>query len=260
MLKVIKDKDFDKISSIDYSFFTRKGGLSSGEYDSLNVNTSEVNGESIQHVRKNLNIIQDHFRSPNKVFKMKQIHQNNVFVLDDIKMIEDNNLVEADAVITKLKNVVIGVSTADCIPLLLVDKESKIISAIHVSWKTAFLNIIENTFNELGKLGSNTKNIKIIAGPSLAVDNFEIKDDFIETLKKLHENYSNFLLKKEDKTFFDFKKYVKERLSKLGIKNLFDVNMDTYSNPDLFFSYRRSCHLGQKAKYGCQYSGIMLNQ
>ena len=57
MSEVIKNKDFNKISNIEYGFFTRKGGFSSGEFESLNFNSSNFNGELEENIKKNLNIV-----------------------------------------------------------------------------------------------------------------------------------------------------------------------------------------------------------
>ena len=81
MLEIIKNKDFNRIEGIDYGFFTRKGGCSSGEFESLNTNSSAINGESEENVKKNFKIIQKYFESPYNVFKPKQIHCQCVFTL-----------------------------------------------------------------------------------------------------------------------------------------------------------------------------------
>lgn len=259
MLEIVKNKDFSKLKEIDYGFFTRKGGVSIGEYDSLNTNTAITSGESFEQVSKNLNIIQQFFLSPHKVFKMKQIHTNKVILLNNFDYEKSDDLFEGDAVITQLKNVVIGVTTADCVPILVADSENKIIAAIHASWKSTLNGIIENTIMEMKKLGTNAQNITAILGPHLRVDNFEIQNDFIEILTAKNSKNLKFILEKNNKKLFNITECVKTILTDLDIKNIYDVNLDTYTNPDLFFSYRRSCHLNTQSKLGCQFSAIMLN-
>jgi len=253
-LKIITDKSFDKISCIKYGFFTRLGGFSEGEFYSLNVNSKIDNGESKENILKNLSIIKKFFNTQNNVFKMKQIHSNKVFVLNDLKLSNDIDIIEADAVITKLKNIVIGVSTADCVPILLIDEENQIICAIHAGWKGAIIGIIENSVSEMKKLGA--KNIKGLIGPHLRIQNFEIKKDFLNILQENKINQNDFVIFKNDKMFFNISKFVETKLKNNDIYAV-DVNIDTYSNTDLFFSYRRSTQ-EKKDKFGCQFSAIML--
>lgn len=252
--KVITNKSFDKISSIKYGFFTRCGGFSEGEFNSLNINSKVENGESKENVLKNFNVIKKFFNTQNNVFKMKQTHSNKVFILNDLKWLNDIDIIEADAVITKLKNVVIGVSTADCVPILLIDEINQIVCAIHAGWKGVILGIIENSIIEMKKLGAQY--IKALVGPHLKVDNFEIQQDFIKFLEENKINYKDFVIFKNGKIFFDISKFVETKLKNNCISSV-DVEIDTYSNSDLFFSYRRSTH-ENKEKCGCQFSGIML--
>lgn len=257
MLEVIKNKDFDKINNIKYGFFTRKGGFSSGEFESLNFNSSIFSGESKENIEKNLNIIKKYFGSSYNILKLKQIHSNKVYIFNDLNILPSIDEIEADAVITKIKNLVIGVSTADCVPILLIDKKNEIIAAIHAGWKGAVSGIIENTITEMVKIGSNIKEIKALIGPHLRVKNFEVKDDFIKNLENKNINGLKFISKKDNKYLFNITEFVKDILKNQGINYTYDVNLNTYTNHELFFSYRRSCHQ-KKDKLGCQFSAIML--
>ena len=257
MLEVIKNKDFDKISNIKYGFFTRKGGFSSGEFESLNFNSSNFNGELEENIKKNLNIVKGYFNSPYDILKLKQIHSNKVCIFNNLNTLPSIDEIEADAVITKIKNLVIGISTADCVPILLSDEKNKIIAAIHAGWKGAITGIIENTISEMLKIGSSIKEIKVLIGPHLRVKNFEVKNDFIKNLESNNINGLKFILEKNNKYYFNITEFIKNILKDQGINYIYDVDLDTYTNPELFFSYRRSCHQ-KKDKYGAQFSAIML--
>jgi len=257
-MKVIKNLEFDKIEYVKYGFFTRLGGFSKNEFDSLNFNSKEDTGEPKNNVLKNFDVLKNYFKSSNNVFKLKQVHSKDVFILGDLKYLEDIDIIHADAVVTKLRNVVIGVVTADCVPILLVDDKNKIISAVHAGWRGSVAGIIENSINKMVKIGAEIKNIKALIGPHLRVENFEVKQDFISDLIKNNIKYQDFIICKNDKIFFNITKFINYKLQSTGITEIYDVNLDTYSNPDLFFSYRRSTHENQK-KFGCQFSAIMLN-
>lgn len=257
MSEVIKNKDFNKISNIEYGFFTRKGGFSSGEFESLNFNSSNFNGELEENIKKNLNIVKEYFNSPYDILKLKQIHSNKVCIFNNLNTLQSIDEIEADAVITKIKNLVIVISTADCVPILLSDEKNKIIAAIHAGWKGAITGIIENTIFEMLKIGSSIKEIKVLIGPHLRVKNFEVKNDFIKNLENNNINGLKFILEKNNKYYFNITEFVKNILKDQGINYIYDVDLDTYTNSELFFSYRRSCHQ-KKDKYGCQFSAIML--
>lgn len=259
MLEIIKNKDFNRISNIEYGFFTRKGGFSIGEFNSLNVNSSEINGEPKENVEKNLDLIKRYFNSPYSILKLKQIHSNKVYVFEDLGILPSHAQIEADSVVTKIKYLIIGISTADCVPILLSDEKNEIIAAIHAGWKSAITGIIENTVVEMVKIGADINEIKALIGPHLRLENFEVQKDFIKILRENNVDDSKFIVKKDNKLFFNITDFVKNTLKKQGIKYIYDVDLDTYTNPELFFSYRRSCH-EKKDKYGCQFSTIMLKK
>ena len=257
MLETITHDDFRVKCNIKYGFFCRTGGISSGDFDSLNINSSKLDGESIENVKKNLKLIQDFFKSKNKVFKIKQVHSNKVVHLNDLNELSNRFIIEGDAVVTKLKDVVIGISTADCVPLLIVDDSTNIIAAVHAGWRSAITGVIENTILKILEIGGSLDNLSVVIGPHLRVKNFEVQMDFVDILKEKNIDTSKYIFINNDKMFFDITKYVKDILIKMGIKRTYDVDLDTYDCPKKFFSYRRSCH-EKKKFFGCQFSAIML--
>ena len=257
MLETITHDDFRVKCNIKYGFFCRTGGISSGDFDSLNINSSKLDGESIENVKKNLKLIQDFFKSKNKVFKIKQVHSNKVVHLNDLNELSNRFIIEGDAVVTKLKDVVIGISTADCVPLLIVDDSTNIIAAVHAGWRSAITGVIENTILKILEIGGSLDNLSVVIGPHLRVKNFEVQMDFVDILKEKNIDTSEYIFINNDKMFFDITKYVKDVLIKMGIKRTYDVDLDTYDCPKKFFSYRRSCH-EKKKFFGCQFSAIML--
>lgn len=256
-MKIIKNLEFDNIKNIDYAFFTREGGHSNGIFESLNTNFSGKTGESIESVELNLQVIKKHFNTDYDIIKIKQTHSNKVFIFDDLNILPSLGEIEADSIITKLKNVVIGVSTADCVPILLVDEESEVIAVIHSGWKGSLIGITENTIKKMKELDAKANKIKALIGPHLRVENFEIKQDFVDNLKNINQEALKFVVQKNNKMFFDISSFVKNLLRKENISKIYDVNLDTYSNSKLFFSYRKNFQKNEM-KYGTQFSGIML--
>lgn len=276
-LETIRHKEFDKIKNIDYGFFTRHGGVSVGNFESLNIKyTEDVNSE---HIKQNRKIIAKHFEIENShLLKPFQTNETKVFVVknqEDVLIFSDftdlDKIADADGMVTNLKGVVIGISTADCTPVLLVDESAEVIGVAHAGWKGAKFGVLENTINEMMKLGANKENIKALLGPCIQQDSYEVDKGFFEKFLEESEENQRFFktvaevsnppqmkytgaLPDPNKYFFDLPGYVKDRLGKIGIKHVYDVEMDTYTD-DKFFSYRRNCHQGKKT-YGAHYSGI----
>ena len=155
------------------------------------------------------------------------------------------------------KNVVLGILTADCAPIIIYDPKLKIISAIHAGWKGAYKEIIKKVVNFLIKSGSDTKDLVAAIGPCIAQKNYEIKSDF--KLKFLKQNTVNrtFFKKIKKKTYFSLNKYVYYQLKSLGLKKIDLIDKDTYNPKNNFFSARRAIHNNQN-DYGRNISLIMI--
>lgn len=248
---------------ISHAFFTRNGGYSNKHYDSLNCNINS--DDSKINVAKNLNKISKIFCLPNKSLKiLKQIHSNYVAVISDIN--QDLQNTKADALVTNLPHLLLGIQSADCTPILLFDFKNKIIGAIHAGWKGAIAGIIDNTVNEMLKLGSNSESMIAAVGPTIQQNSYEVDLSFYQKfLSKSSENKIFFIPSNKINHFmFNLPGYCKYTLRSQGIKTIDDLNFDTYSNTDLFFSCRRATHehLSSKQtipiKFGTQLSLIGL--
>lgn len=242
----------DKCST---GFFTRQGGVSTGLYSSLNC--SKKSDDDSKNINKNLLLIQNEFQTPNEVKQLRQTHTNQVYILTDKHF--DCSDIEADSIITKLKNVPIGVVTADCTPILLIDEKNGIISAIHAGWHGAIAGVIQNTISKMLSCGAETKNIKACIGPTIIQKNYEVDSDFHKKfLSQDQENEKLFYLSiNKNRYMFDLSGYNEKTLKSQGISEIENLKLDTYSNENLFFSNRRRTHRNELV-YGCQLSAIML--
>jgi len=195
------------------------------------------------------NLAKHNFISPHQVVFVNQIHSSDVLVIDGESEIPAlNNRPKADAIVTNLKNLVIGLFTADCTPILFFDEENSVIAAAHAGWQGAFKNITDNVIAKMVEIGAKIDNIKVVIGPTIRQNSYEISQAFYDRF--LDENFENkkFFIGAEraGHYLFDLPEYVKEKLKKAGIKDIFDEEIDTYSNAEKFFSYRRSSHLGEE--------------
>ncbi len=185
---------------------------------------------------------------------MNQTHSNKVIVVTK----KNNNFkrFNSDALITKIKGVVLGVVTADCVPIILYDINNQIIGCIHAGWRGASSGIIENTIKKFRKLNSKNK-IFASVGPCIGEKSYEVDINFYKNfILKSKKNNVYFSKKNNKKKLFNLRKYVNDKLIKLNVK-VDHVNRDTFKEKSSFFSYRRSQKLHEK-DYGRCISVISL--
>ena len=116
------------------------------------------------------------------VAQLKQIHSGDVIILDDIES-HDNNR-EGDALITSLSGVVIGIRTADCVPILISDKDSSVIAAVHAGWRGTHSQIAANAVKAIeSEFGISSKNLTAAIGPSIKSDCYEVGEDVASLFK-----------------------------------------------------------------------------
>ena len=230
-------KKLNKFSSVNHCFFSKKGGISQGIYNSLNCGLSS--NDDKKNVQKNLEIVTRKIKlKADSLFTMNQTHSNNVVVINE----ENKHIqrINSDALVTNLTDVAISVLTADCVPVLIYDEVNQIIASVHAGWKGALGGIIENTLNEIVKLGRNGK-INVAIGPCIDVCNYEVGQEFYDMfIQKSKKNNNFFLPAKKNKFLFNLRKYVNSKFEKLEINHVENINFDTFSEKEKFFSFRRS--------------------
>lgn len=249
-MNITKSDTLTEIGFIDHGFFDRTGGESVGKFESLNVGINRGD----DNVLKNREKIANHFGvTLSELVILNQKHGDVVHVItkENVGQYKFQNIEQAlenegDAIITNLKNLLIGVNTADCAPILLCDKDSKYIGVIHAGWRGSNGKIIENTVAKMKSLGCN--NIVAAIGPCLQKQYFEVKEDMLSQMD------NKYISQIDDKLFFDMQLQVFEKLLKLGVKSVSKSNIDTLSN-DNYFSYRQ---LGKNC--GLQFSGIIIKE
>lgn len=265
-MEIIRHNLFDDFSNIRYGFFTKNGGVSEGVFESLNIGLNK--GDDPNNTRKNRALILEKF--PNAKTKDLvtpcQVHGDGVIILEEDGDIEPFHNVDyyqkpnVDAVVTALKHIPIGISTADCAPILFVDEKNSVIGAAHAGWKGAKLGIIEKTVGAMVKIGAKRNQIKAIVGPHISQDSYEVDSKFRDEFLKDSQNNDRFFIASVNTGYFmfDLGGFISLRLGEAGVGKYLDINVDTYKNRDRFFSYRRNCHGGNYESYGSQFSGVML--
>lgn len=191
-------------------------------------------------------LLEHNFKSRRNLF-VNQIHGNQVVVVDEEEKIHGNqDLPKADALVTNLKNITIGITTADCAPILFFDEEKNIIAAAHAGWRGAKLGVVSSTVEEMKKLGA--KNIKAVIGPMIQQKSYEISQEFFDDFIAEDEANKVFFIKisKPEKYLFDLNSYVEKKLRLSGVKEIENQKVDTHEMEKEYFSFRRSGNLGEK--------------
>ena len=245
-------KKLKKIKEISHCFFSKKNGFSKGIYRGLNCGRGSKDKK--ENIFKNLNYVSKKIQvDKDKLVLMNQTHSNKVV---EIKKNNYKRKINADAIITKMRRLALGVVTADCVPIIIYDLNNRVIGCIHAGWKGAISGIIENTVNKIKKLNSNNKIIASI-GPCIGKNSYEVDLDFYKKFISKSKDYKiYFSNKNKTKKLFNLRKFIANKLKKLKI-NVDHVKHDTFKEQTNFFSYRRSCKLKQN-DYGRCISVVCL--
>ena len=237
---IFHSKKINKIPGLKSFFFTRKNGFSKGIYKSLNCGLGSNDKKKI--VKKNIAIISKKTGCKlNKLIMLKQYHSNKIINFDNFLV---KKRYKADGIITTYPNFSFGILTADCVPILVADKENKTIAAIHSGWKGANSGIIENLIKKFKQKKSKISNLIVAIGPCIEQKNYEVKEDFVKKIKFKNYDYKKYFKNGNKKIYFNLRLFVNNKFLKLGIpnRNIDHINKDTYSDYKNFFSYRRSVH------------------
>ncbi|MDR0640810.1 MAG: polyphenol oxidase family protein [Holosporales bacterium] len=251
-MNLVRNVLLSEVAYIDHGFFDRTGGVSVGDFESLNFGFAR--GDDDQNVLVNRRIVAEHFGIPlSNLITLNQKHGDTVHVINPNNVEEykfkdpaGTLSIEGDAIVTNIPGLLIGIHTADCAPILLYGKGSGCIAAIHAGWRGALGNIIEHTISTLFSLGND--DIIASIGPCLQRDNFSVGDDIIARAD--NEYLSNI----DGQLLFDMQAFVIDKLLRLGVKEVSATGIDTFSQEN-YFSYRR-----QNGHCGVQFSGIMLRE
>jgi YfiH family protein len=240
---------------------TRQGGVSSGEYASLNL--GNFSDESRENIIQNRQLLCAALGIPlNRLIGAHQVHGTNVKLVDDSLLKMDENSRKAslegfDALICNTPDVCITTTTADCVPILLLDPVTRSIAAIHSGWRSTLNNIVGCTIEALkDNFGVNPANLVAAVGPCISGAVYEVG---CELEAQFHINgfdtHQFFSQKTEDKFLFNIRLAVQKQLKTAGISNIEVSPHCTFSEPDLFFSARR-----QGIHSGRMLSGICLKK
>ena len=227
------------VDIVNLGFFTSKGGISKGDFNSLNC--SKSNDDKKNNVSGNINIALNALGIEKKRLKLiNQIHSNKIFFINNNNLNKD---IYGDGLITENKNIALGILTADCAPIFIFDKKKSIVCCLHSGWKGALNNIVSKGIKKIKRKKIKSQNIIVIVGPCLGFNNFEVDKKFKLKFIKKNKSYQKFFKSKNrNKDIFDLRNLINFQISKEGINNVFNIRKDTYKNSHIFFSHRRATH------------------
>ena len=235
-----------------HGFLGRRGGMSQGIYAGLNVGlgSDDERAAVIENRRRAIGAV-----LPNaELVRVYQIHSPDVVTITS--GIDPENPPKGDAMVTDRSNLLLGIVTADCVPVLFADAEAGIIGAAHAGWKGAISGVTDNTIAAMEALGADRSRIACAIGPCIAQKSYEVDTGFFRRFVEEDEANERFFLDGKPEYYqFDIEGYVAARLASAGIKRVACLGEDTYLQENRFFSYRRSCHRNEPG-YGRQLSLI----
>lgn len=245
------------VPDLHHAFFTREGGVSTGLYASLNGGLGSSDDPA--HVIENRRRMAQHLDvAPSHFLTAFQIHSPDVAVASEPW--DNASRPRVDAMVTKTPGLAIGVTAADCGPILFVDPKARVIGAAHAGWKGALGGVLENTIREMEKLGAARGDIIAAVGPLIRQSSYEVGAEFVTRFAQSDANNARFFIpsSRADHAMFDLAGYIRQRLERSGILMIDDVDVDTYAD-ERFYSYRRSVHR-KEAYYGRNIHAIVLQR
>jgi polyphenol oxidase len=243
------------IPGLHHAFFTRDGGVSDGIYGSLNGGLGS--NDDAAHVAENRRRMAEQMGvTPRHFLTLFQIHSPDVVVAS--APWEGASRPRADAIVTRTEGLAIGVTTADCGPILLVDPDARVIGAAHAGWKGALTGVVESTVDAMEKLGADRAGIVAAIGPLIRQHSYEVGGEFVERFVEADAENALFFIPaaRAGHAMFDLAGFIRMRLENAGVLMIDDVGLDTYSD-ERFFSYRRSVHRSEP-DYGRHVHAIAL--
>jgi YfiH family protein len=242
----------DGVAGVRHGFFTRRGGVSEGIYDSLNVGRGSR--DRPEDVAENRRRVAETFGAPafNTAY---QVHSNRVAVIaSDVS----DAPAEADGLVTANPGVLCGALAADCAPILIVDPVARVVGAVHAGWKGALSGVVAAAIEAIESLGGRADRMIAAVGPCIGPSSYEVGAEFEARFLAAASSYDAFFTPgaAADKRLFDLPGFVLHRLTEAGVGRSEWIGADTAAD-EAFFSNRRAFKRGE-ADYGRLGSAIVL--
>jgi YfiH family protein len=244
----------EAIPGVRHAFFTRKGGVSTGLYESLNLGAGSRDDPAA--VAQNRARAAAHFgQEPARLLACYQVHSARAVIATE----PWSDRPQADAVVTATPGLACAALAADCAPVLIADPVAGVIGAAHAGWRGALGGIVEATVEAMVTLGARPQRMSAAVGPCIGPQSYEVGPEFIEAFQAGAPGSERWFRPgmRPGKAMFDLPGFVLSRLDAAGVGQAEWIGRDTYAEPDEFFSNRRAVHR-QEPDYGRLLSAIMI--
>jgi YfiH family protein len=242
------------LAGLPHGFLGRRGGVSAGDLAGLNAGYGSNDDRAAidENRRRAVAALLDGAA----LVTVHQIHSAEAIPV--VHGWEQAQRPHADAMVTDRPNLLLGILTADCAPVLFADEEAGVIGAAHAGWRGALAGITDSTIAVMERLGARRENIHSAVGPCIGQQSYEVDEVFrTRFLEADPANERFFSRRPGGKPHFALEAYVSHRLLAAGLGEVEGLDLDTYADAERFYSYRRSTHRGE-ADYGRQLSAIAL--
>jgi YfiH family protein len=242
------------LSGVKHGFLGRRGGVSEGICSGLNVGLGS--GDERESIGENRRRAVAAVAPGGRLVTVRQVHSPDALYVS--APYADDARPPADALVADRPGLVLGILTADCAPVLLADPAAGVVAAAHAGWKGALGGVLEATVAGMERRGAARERIAAAVGPCIARKSYEVDEAFLRRFAEADPGNERFFAPgRENHRQFDLEGFVVSRLAEAGLTRIEALGEDTYSQPDRFFSYRRSTHRGEP-DYGRQIALIAL--
>lgn len=242
------------LGDLPHGFLGRRGGVSTGPVAGLNVGYGSKDDRSA--IGENRRRAVAAVLAGGHLATVHQVHSATAVYVE--QPWQEDQRPHADAMATDRAGLLLGILTADCAPVLFADTEARVIGAAHAGWRGALDGVTDSTIAAMEEIGARRERIDAVVGPCIGQESYEVDDAFRERFLDADDGNARFFATgAASKPHFDLEAYVVHRLLAAGIGEVQALHLDTYADPDRFFSYRRATHLDE-ADYGRQVSMIAL--
>jgi len=251
---MLQARGLSALSGIRHAFFTREGGVSGGVYASLNGGPgSNDRPENVAENRARMAAALA--VEPQRLLTAYQVHSAEVVVAQA----PWHTRPRADGIVTCMPGLAIGVTTADCAPVLLADRQARVVGAAHAGWRGALAGVLEATLAAMEELGARRQHIVAAAGPMIRQPSYEVGPELVERFLAADRDNARFFAPaaRPGHAQFDLAGYIVARLRRAGVGEIEDLGCCTYADPARFFSFRRATHRAEP-DYGRHVSAIAL--
>jgi hypothetical protein len=244
---------------LTHAFLTRSAGASEGRFSSLNFSVKE--GDAEDRVARNWEILADAFQFPlDRFLMMSQVHGDRIVVAEDLEEGRSAHpSLQCDAVFTARQGTVIGIKTADCVPILLTDRAKGVIGAVHAGWRGTSLHVVGKALGVMMKrFASRPRDILAATGPAIGPCCYQVDEQVFSLMENGSGSDAVFrACEEKGKWMLDLVKANERELLEAGLprENVVSAGTCTCCRRDLFFSHR-----GEKGGTGRQLNFIFVNR